>query len=174
MTCSSMSLPGRGHTWGLSTSIHTLAPTSLTVCFLPSSAPPLLLSSPPPLLLSSSPPLFSSFCAQKIFCSTLSFFLSLFLLTRGISTCGCNHLAVDAFPSISWLRNKDVGQHAVTLSSPGAAHFTVQCGRRIQGGEYRSPRIVVTFEFSAPRPGAQALLSHKQVSVLTHQTSHTW
>ncbi len=33
----------------------------------------------------------------------------------------------------------------------GAAHFTVQCGRRMLDGKYRCPRVVLVFDFSTDK-----------------------
>eukprot|EP00960_Hanusia_phi_P055292 762930-Hanusia_phi.AAC.10 len=54
----------------------------------------------------------------------------------------------------------------------GAAHFTIQCGRMMEDGQYRPPVLALVGNFSPPAQLQEPLLSFGELEMLLHEFGH--
>lgn len=52
---------------------------------------------------------------------------------------------------------------------PGAAHFTLRCGRLLPDGSYQTPLVALVCNFES---GPHCLLSHQEAETLFHEFGH--
>lgn len=53
-----------------------------------------------------------------------------------------------------------------------AAHFTIRCGKRMNGGQYQTPIVALVCNFNRPAPYSPSLLTHSEVETLFHEFGH--